>query len=107
MNTHLLKPMRYLTIALASVFLSASVVSAGPAQFVIVNLNPPGVGFNDPTPVTPVGGNPGTTLGEQRLIAFDHAAKIWSARLGQQRADPDSGSIHVARSRRTGKCRTG
>ena len=81
MNTHLLKLMSYLTLALASVFLSASVVSAGPAQFIIVNLNPPGVGFNDPTPVTPVGGNPGTTLGQQRLIAFEHAAKIWSARL--------------------------
>ena len=81
MNTHLLKLMSYLTLALASVFLSASVVSAGPAQFIIVNLNPPGVGFNDPTPVAPVGGNPGTTLGQQRLIAFEHAAKIWSARL--------------------------
>jgi hypothetical protein len=59
----------------------AASVSAGPAQFVIVNINAPGVGFNDPTPVAPVGGNTGTTLGEQRLIAFQHAASIWSARL--------------------------
>ena len=81
MNTHLLKSMRYLTTVLASVILSASVVSAGPAQFVIVNINAPGVGFNDPTPVAPVGGNTGTTLGQQRLIAFEHAAAIWSARL--------------------------
>ena len=47
----------------------------------IVNINDPGVGFNDPTPASPVGGNTGTTLGEQRLIAFTHAASIWSARL--------------------------
>ena len=81
MNTHLLKPMRYLTIALATVLLSAGVVSAGPAQFVIVNINAPGVGFNDPAPAAPVGGNTGTTLGDQRLIAFAHAARIWSERL--------------------------
>ena len=40
------------------------------ATIVIVNQNDPGVGFNDPTPVAPVGGNPGTTLGQQRLNAF-------------------------------------
>ena len=73
--------MRILVFALAGIALSAGVVSAGPAQFVIVNINGPGVGFNDPTPAAPVGGNPGTTLGQQRLIAFEHAAKIWSARL--------------------------
>ena len=73
--------MRHLLIAFATITLTASVVSAGPAQFVIVNINAPGVGFNDPTPVAPVGGNTGTTLGEQRLIAFNHAAAIWSARL--------------------------
>ncbi len=56
-------------------------VAAGPAQFVIVNINAANVGFNDPTPAAPVGGNTGTTLGEQRLIAFEHAARIWSARL--------------------------
>ncbi len=73
--------MRILVFALAGIVLSAGVVSAGPAQFVIVNLNAPGVGFNDPTAAVPVGGNTGTTLGEQRLIAFEHAAQIWSARL--------------------------
>ena len=55
--------------------------SAGPATFVIVNVNAPGVGFNDPAPRAPVGGNTGTTLGEQRLIAFQHAASLWSKRL--------------------------
>ncbi len=47
------------------------------ATIVIDNRNAPGVGFNDPTPVAPVGGNPGTTLGAQRLIAFQTAANIW------------------------------
>lgn len=54
--------------------------SAG-ATIVINNINLPGVGFNDPTPAVPVGGNTGTTLGEQRLIAFSHAANIWGSTL--------------------------
>src|SRR3954470_4682741 len=51
------------------------------ATVTVINLNAPLVGFNDPTPAAPVGGNTGTTLGAQRLIAFTHAASIWSARL--------------------------
>ena len=51
------------------------------ANIVIVNMDPPGVGFNDPTPATPIGGNMGTTLGQQRLIAFEHAASIWEAAI--------------------------
>lgn len=47
----------------------------------VVNANEAGVGFNDPTPVAPVGGNTGTTLGQQRLIAFQHAAGIWARTL--------------------------
>jgi hypothetical protein len=35
-----------------------------------------GVGFDDPTPVAPVGGNPGTTRGEQRLNALLEAARL-------------------------------
>jgi hypothetical protein len=49
--------------------------------FLINNIDGPGVGFNDPTPVTPVGGNPGTTLGQQRLIAFQFAADTWGSIL--------------------------
>ena len=70
-----------IVFALAIVGLFAQTSFAGPAQIVIVNINAPGVGFNDPTPVAPVGGNTGTTLGQQRLIAFQHAAEIWAARL--------------------------
>ncbi len=51
------------------------------ATITIVNIDAPGEGFNDPAPVRPVGGNPGKTLGEQRLIAFQFAADIWGATL--------------------------
>src|ERR1044071_409412 len=70
-----------LTFALVFIALSGANAFAGPAQIIIVNINAPGVGFNDPTPAAPVGGNAGTTLGQQRLIAFQHAANIWGARL--------------------------
>lgn len=53
----------------------------GAARITIVNTNAPGIGFNDATPATPVGGNAGTTVGEQRLIAFQHAADLWGAAL--------------------------
>jgi PA domain-containing protein len=68
-------------LALAGLLVSAAIADAGPAQFVIVNANAPGVGLNDPTPAAPIGGNTGTTLGQQRLIALEHAAAIWGARL--------------------------
>lgn len=51
------------------------------APFTIVVADLPRTGFNDPTPAEPVGGNPGKTLGEQRLIALQHAAGIWSRKL--------------------------
>ncbi len=55
--------------------------SAQAATIQILNGNAAGVGFNDTTPAVPVGGNTGTTLGEQRLIAFTYAANIWGATL--------------------------
>jgi len=51
------------------------------ATIVIVNNDPPNIGFNDPTPAAPIGGNPGTTLGQQRLNAFYYAASIWAAAI--------------------------
>ena len=48
------------------------------AKITIRNADDPGVGLNDPTPATAVGGNSGATLGEQRLIALQQAADIWS-----------------------------
>jgi len=41
----------------------------------------PGVGFNDPAVVPPVGGNMETTRGAQALAAFKAAADIWGAAL--------------------------
>jgi len=55
---------------------------ASRAGFVIVNLDGAGEGFNDPTPVAPVGGNTGTTVGQQRLNVFVKAGQIWDAILG-------------------------
>ena len=75
------KKLSLLMFALVFIALSGGNTFGGPAQIIIVNINAPGVGFNDPTPATPVGGNSGTTLGQQRLIAFQHAANIWGARL--------------------------
>lgn len=60
---------------------SIHIPNAGAATFEIVNINAAGIGFNDTTPATPVGGNTGTTLGQQRLIAFQHAANIWGSYL--------------------------
>ena len=51
------------------------------ATITIVNMDGPGEGFNDPTPVAPVGNNSGTTLGQQRLNAFTFAANIWGGSL--------------------------
>jgi hypothetical protein len=76
--------MRNKSLVLAAVALSgilaASAANAA-ATIVIQNINAAGEGFNDPTATAPVGGNPGTTLGQQRLIAFQAAADKWGATL--------------------------
>ena len=58
---------------------TANMFAAG--KIVIVNGDRPGVGFNDPTPATPVGGNEGTTRGAQRLNVFNTAAETWTKKL--------------------------
>src|SRR5256714_7070796 len=55
--------------------------SARAATIVILNNDQPNIGFNDPTAASPVGNNTGTTLGQQRLNAFQFAANIWGATL--------------------------
>jgi len=67
----------------ASLLLVAA-VAHGKATVVIVNADDAGVGFNDPTPVAPVGGNCGTTLGAQRLVVFRKAAEIWGNSLDSE-----------------------
>lgn len=51
------------------------------AKLTIVNADSPGQGLNDPKPATPVGGNAGTTRGEQARIVFEFAANMWGAVL--------------------------
>jgi len=51
------------------------------ATIVVNNVDLPGEGFNDPTPVDPVGKNPGVTLGAQRMIVFQFAADLWGSLL--------------------------
>jgi hypothetical protein len=69
-----------LKAALATTLLAGATVASA-ADFVLVNTDPPGTGFNDPTPATPVGGNSGTTVGEQRLIAYNRALQQWGSIL--------------------------
>ncbi len=69
--------------AAAVVLASAALVGQAQAAATIIinNTNAAGVGFNDATPALPVGGNPGLTLGQQRLFAFTYAANLWGATL--------------------------
>ena len=66
---------RQLAAVLAAVVLFATDVPA--TTITIANGDGAEEGFNDSTPVAPVGGNAGVTLGQQRLIAFNYAAAQW------------------------------
>lgn len=68
-------------ILAASVGTALFALPVSAAQLVLFNVDDPGVGFNDPTPAEPVGGNAGTTLGEQRLIAYQRALTLWGSVL--------------------------
>jgi len=67
--------------ALAVALALSTGLASGAATIIINNINAAGVGFNDPTPAAPIGGNSGTTIGAQRLNAFTFAANIWGATL--------------------------
>lgn len=73
------KPMLALAVAVSMALFGATVARA--ADVVPVVFDDPGEGYNDPTPVAPVGGNPGTTLGEQRMIVAQFAADLWGSVL--------------------------
>lgn len=66
---------------LAGTLLACGLAAADAAAttITIVNGDGPAEGFNDPTSLLPVGGNAGTTLGQQRLNVFQRAAEIWEA----------------------------
>jgi hypothetical protein len=66
----------------AAVLLAIGAATAANAATITITVRDgPGVGFNDPTVVAPVGGNPGTTLGAQRLFVYQYVAGIWEAAL--------------------------
>lgn len=73
--------MNRLPASLFAFALAFATAGASAATIQIVNADPPGQGLNDPTPVASVGGNPGTTLGAQRLALFQHAAQIWGSKI--------------------------
>lgn len=56
-------------------------LAAEAATIKIQSRDPAGYGFNDPTPVAPVGGNMGTTLGQQRLNVYRYVADVWEKNL--------------------------
>ncbi|MFT6540525.1 MAG: VCBS repeat-containing protein [Thalassolituus sp.] len=67
--------MNYLT-KLIFIPLAILSVASAKADIIIVNGDSYNEGLNDRTVVTSVGGNPGTTVGEQRLKVFEKAAEI-------------------------------
>ncbi len=77
---------RFFRLTLVVAVLIAILIATSPDAFaaatiVINNVDAPGEGLNDPTPVEPVGGNPGTTLGQQRMVVFQFAADLWGSLL--------------------------
>lgn len=68
-------------VLVIAISLIAAATSYAQANIVIQNADSAGVGFNDTTPASPVGGNSGTTIGQQRLIVFQTAVSIWGAAL--------------------------
>lgn len=63
------------TLVMTAFVLMPSIAEAR-VTITIINQDGSNEGFNDPTPVSPVGGNTGTTLGEQRLIALQYSADL-------------------------------
>jgi hypothetical protein len=66
---------------LAGALLAVAAGRAHAATILIDDDEPAGQGLNDPTPVSPVGGNGATTLGAARLAVFQQAALIWGPQL--------------------------
>ena len=80
MSNHIFTRLHSLLLILV-VGMIASSSAFGNVTITIQNADTGPTGFNDPTPATPVGGNNGTTIGQQRLNAFQFAASIWGATL--------------------------
>lgn len=79
-------PSRGLVQSLVAAASLAACLSAHAATISISSRDGPGVGFNDTTPVAPVGGNPGVTLGQQRFNVYRYVADIWEQNLQSAQA---------------------
>ena len=66
---------------LAAFIATCLAIPAAHASIIPVNEDASGVGLNDPTARAPEGGNPGTTVGEQRRIVYQFAADLWDSTL--------------------------
>lgn len=73
--------LRLLRCGALATLIGVATAAQAAANFAIVVVDGPGEGFNDATPAAPVGGNPGLTLGQQRLNAFQYAASLWGQQL--------------------------
>ena len=69
-------------------FASTAAAQNGPVVVGNITINvvdpDPSIGFSDPSapdPASTAGGNPGATIGEQRLEAYKHVAAIWDNNL--------------------------
>jgi hypothetical protein len=83
--SHFIKAGAAISLATAVTTLATSLifaVTANAATFKLINSDAAGIGFNDPTPATPIGLNNGKTVGEQRLIALNFVGEIWAKALG-------------------------
>lgn len=89
--------MKLLPLAIGVLACLASTVSPA-ATFILLNGDDPGVGFNDPTPVAPVGMNIATTRGAQRLAVLQAAMDYWGVRIAS------NVPIHVAADHLDGEC---
>lgn len=77
MSKNTLKPL----LLAAAMALAFGATHAPAAEIIPINFDGTDEGYNDPTPVAPVGGNPGTTIGEQRQIVAQFAAELWGGVL--------------------------
>ncbi len=66
---------RHLPAVATCILIAANVL--GSARITVRNIDLPNAGLNDSTAAQPVGGNSGTTVGQQRMIALQVAADLW------------------------------
>lgn len=81
MRTPALRSRFAVAAALAVLVCMIGAPMARAATIQIVNIDGAFEGFNDNTAVAPIGGNPGTTRGAQRLNVFNQAAAVWGGIL--------------------------